>query len=334
MKDYIIPNAAHDVDDPAHPWPRCYPNTHTTTLASLESQVQEQDKSSTITWVSGGPDTGKSALAGSLCDILQAKGELGASFAFRSTVSDDARRGSVIATIAFQLGVSIPEMQPRLSKALAANPFIFQQSPQIQMEKLVIQPLLECRFDSHFARVIVVDGPDKYGNTTLQCRILTVLGEAAARLDGVLKFIIFTRPLPHITSAFQSEPFKPITAIFDLDNEHATTEEMQIVLQGKIKHIAALHGLSSTFEEGLLNFFASLSTSKNTFIYQNIVLKYVEMSLGCFEGGRRRLMTLVRDLTVIFKLDSIVVVLNSFVSTRVALFAELWSIFFLIDHCV
>ncbi|PPQ91958.1 hypothetical protein CVT25_004432 [Psilocybe cyanescens] len=262
FKDYILSNATHDADDPANPWPRCYPNTRTTTLASLESQAQEKDKRSTIIWVSGDPSSGKSAIAGSLCDILQAKGQLGASFFFRPG-EYDTKRG-FIATIAFHLAISIPSAQSHIAEVLAANPFIFQQSPQIQMEKLVILPLLECKLDS--SRVIVVDGLDMYGNITMQGRMLSVLGEAAARLDGMLKIVIFTRPQPNIANPFESELFKPITAFINLNDEPPTREEIRIVLEKEIGQIATLHCLSSDSEEVLVDLSASTAISAHPLV--------------------------------------------------------------------
>ncbi|KAJ6504078.1 hypothetical protein C8R47DRAFT_1038323 [Mycena vitilis] len=91
-----------------YPQPRCHPETRTEMLEDLHQWSSRTDPASSILWLQGPAGAGKSAIAQSLCQMLEAEGRLGASFFFKR---GNAYRGSankLFSTIAYQLASSGP----------------------------------------------------------------------------------------------------------------------------------------------------------------------------------------------------------------------------------
>ncbi|KAJ7238950.1 hypothetical protein C8J57DRAFT_1373310 [Mycena rebaudengoi] len=95
-------DASHDAGERSPP-PQCHPETRTDILAELRDWSLEAGPTSRILWLHGPAGAGKSAVAQTLCQDLQAEGRLGASFFFKR---GDASRGDgmkLFPTIAYHL---------------------------------------------------------------------------------------------------------------------------------------------------------------------------------------------------------------------------------------
>ncbi|KAF9461624.1 hypothetical protein BDZ94DRAFT_1128876, partial [Collybia nuda] len=121
-----------------------------------------------ICWIYGAPGTGKSHIARDIaaqCAILNI---LGGSFFFKRHSRASAE--SLVASIAYQLAVSIPEKRSQVGEAIENDPAILQKPLAVQMQKLIITPFLSgATEDSEALRsgstgssiVIVIDGLDE-----------------------------------------------------------------------------------------------------------------------------------------------------------------------------
>ena len=122
--DFSAPRAIHSSQERYDP-PKCHPNTRVAIRDKLMEWTTQQTvttKDSRILWFYGGPGTGKSAIAQTLAEALQSQDLLLATFFFSRTDSTRNTINPVAATIAFQIGTIIPDLQKLIVKALDNNP--------------------------------------------------------------------------------------------------------------------------------------------------------------------------------------------------------------------
>ncbi|KAJ7678025.1 hypothetical protein DFH06DRAFT_1465829 [Mycena polygramma] len=183
-----------------YPQPRCHPETRTEMLEDLRQWCSQTDFGSSVLWLHGPAGAGKSAIAQSVCQMMEAEGRLGASFFFKR---GDASRGSgnkLFSTIAYQLALCLPDLQQIISQLVEDDPSILDRTLSTQLQRLIIEPY------QHGIRsrplVVVIDGLDECKDQSIQREILISLGRAIN--DQLLPFqlLIASRPEPHIQELF------------------------------------------------------------------------------------------------------------------------------------
>ncbi|KDR77962.1 hypothetical protein GALMADRAFT_154998 [Galerina marginata CBS 339.88] len=253
FKGHIALDATHDTNSADNP--RCHPGTRTAVLQMLEDWAQtrsvDDSNPSHILWLFGPAKVGKSAIAGSFAAAQAKKHRLAASFFFppnsgASTNEDESQRLEkyLIPTIAFQMAFSIPELQPHIAEAVENNPIIFHQSAETQVEQLITVPVLSLTTSPVFRvpRTIVIDGLDKCGD---QQRILAIIQDTARRLAGRIKFLIFSRPEPHIITAFNLPALKSITHSMDLMADVNVFDELRVFLKDGFEQVRGARGIKA-----------------------------------------------------------------------------------------
>ena len=94
-------------------------------------------------WIRGPAGAGKSAIAQTLGERCKASGLLAATFFLSRTGSAERGDGDrVIPTLAQQLLRWFPEMKPHVLKAIGEDPFLFERSRGVQMQELLVNPLV------------------------------------------------------------------------------------------------------------------------------------------------------------------------------------------------
>jgi hypothetical protein len=119
--------------------------------------------------------------------MLPDKGLLFASFFFFRTASGRNSAQNFIATLSYQLALSIPATRPYIEQAIERDPLIFSLSLWIQAKALIISPLLAVvdnpSFDaSQYPRIVIIDGLDECHDPEKQCEILDVLSHILQNL--------------------------------------------------------------------------------------------------------------------------------------------------------
>jgi len=92
-------------------------------------------------WLYGAAGAGKSAIAHTVAEICETCGWLMASFFFWKTAGERNNANRFVATIAHQIALSIPASCELIAAAVDYNPFIFEQSVDVQLSKLITEPL-------------------------------------------------------------------------------------------------------------------------------------------------------------------------------------------------
>ncbi|KAJ7436898.1 hypothetical protein B0H11DRAFT_1885693 [Mycena galericulata] len=218
----IAGDALHD-SAARYPQPKCHPETRTKLLNDLwdwacgsEPQrnyissdsgsqncdwTAERPPSSKILWLHGPAGSGKSAIAQSFCQRLQAEGSLGGSFFFSRNDLLSGNGNRLFLTIAYQLALLLPELKRTILRSVENDPSIIHKSISTQLHKMIIEPCLEQPTVTGNL-VIVIDGLDECEGQDIQREILRLAGYAVHQKRLQLRFFVASRPEPHIKEMF------------------------------------------------------------------------------------------------------------------------------------
>ena len=93
-------------------------------------------------WLNGMAGTEKSTIARTVAQFFAEQRQLGASFFFKKGKGDRSTASRFFTTIATDLAAHVPGLIPSITKAIDADPAIFEKTLKDQFEKLILQPLL------------------------------------------------------------------------------------------------------------------------------------------------------------------------------------------------
>ncbi|KAJ7899385.1 hypothetical protein B0H13DRAFT_1622782 [Mycena leptocephala] len=217
-------DATHD-SEARFPQPRCHPETRKKMLDVLwnwtsgiepptvlifedyenvhaSNSSSSNTNSSPIVWLHGPAGAGKSAIAQSLCQNLEQEGRLGASFFFKRGHPSRGHAKQLIATIAYQLALHLPNFNRHISKSVESDPSLVDKSLSIQLQKLIVEPCQQST--SAQPLVVVIDGLDECEDKSIQQEILHSIGHTVNHNYLGLQFLVASRPEPHIHEVFTS----------------------------------------------------------------------------------------------------------------------------------
>jgi hypothetical protein len=157
-----------------------------------------------VTWLYGPAGTGKSAIMQMLARQLQDAKRLGGCFFFKRGHATCGNGRTLFATIAYQLALNVSWLKTPIGQIVEDDPSIVVRSIETQMERLIVEP---CR--PHADREVVnilIDGLDECEGHDIQEEILRVVWDSSSKCPIPLRFIVASRPEPHIRDVLDS-PF-------------------------------------------------------------------------------------------------------------------------------
>ncbi|KAJ6490123.1 hypothetical protein C8R45DRAFT_826211, partial [Mycena sanguinolenta] len=266
--------AIHDSIDNS-PQPKCHPETRTKMLKDLHEWALSTNRETTILWLYGPAGTGKSAIMQTLAGQLQDTGGLGGCFFFKR---DHATRGNgktLFATIAYQLALGVPWLRTPISQIVEANPSIVVLSTEIQMERLISEP---CRpYGNRDPVAILIDGLDECEGHNIQQEILRIIQNSSSKHPISLRFIIASRPEPHIREMFDLPVYIDKYRSFNVEQSFADVrkylcDEFSRIHREHSHTMASIPLLwpSPDVLEGLV------SKSSGHFIYASTIIKFID----------------------------------------------------------
>ena len=190
--------------------PKCHPKIRMAVLSKIMEWIKwEGDLHSFIMWLYGSAGVGKSAIVQTIAEMCEEEMILLASFFFSRT---DPSRNSVqplIATIAYQITLNIPDVQNSILRVIERDPLIFSKSLVVQFKSLIVEPLqhlVEAGFfnEPNSRRLVIIDGLDECFNPNVQRNILEVLTNAHRQHRLPLLFLFASRPEEHISHALNT----------------------------------------------------------------------------------------------------------------------------------
>ncbi|KAF5321295.1 hypothetical protein D9619_000196 [Psilocybe cf. subviscida] len=267
--------------------PTCHPQTRMALQDDVVGWVDEPPGGQLVTWMYGPAGAGKSAIAQTISQKLDAKGQLTASFFFSRTSSSEGRgdESALIATLAYQLSLSAPATKPFIARAVYRNKLIFDLSLDAQVQALITHPLTATHQDDagpQWPKVIVVDGLDECRkDDSAQSRVIRALIMGLRSIPRQnQKLFITSRPEHHIAAIFRD--YEPdLLRKMELNNDWNPDDDIRTFLNTGFADIRRSH----PYFEGhpadqtwpnRADIDTLVARSSGQFIYASVVIKYIK----------------------------------------------------------
>ncbi|RXW21989.1 hypothetical protein EST38_g3873 [Candolleomyces aberdarensis] len=260
LRQHAACGAMHDSDE-RYPPPKCHPGTRQAVRDRITGWYGFKTRPEKgIMWVHGPAGYGKSAVAQTVSDDLEAQQQelefnpVGATFFFWRTSPERNSPARFVITLAYQLAISIPELLPHIGHAITHNPMILKKSLEVQLARLIVKPFRALdNLDEMPNRLIIIDGLDECINSDQESRLEKKYAEDQERvqirvLDLIhtlqshklpLSFLIFSRPEVWIKQHMDSRVFKPVTEVVDLYKIGDNLHDVEVYLKAELSRIAA-----------------------------------------------------------------------------------------------
>jgi hypothetical protein len=248
--------------------------------------VRDADKVALILWLYGPAGSGKSAIAQTIAELLEKAGLLAAAFFFSRNAAGRNDKTPLVATLVYQLIISIPEILAHVLGALEQDPALFSHSIEAQIEALIVKPLNAVANDETLAptllsrpRLIILDGLDECRTTSSQTHILNALSTAVKHLNIPLCFLIASRPEQDIRQAFNDQSgLGSISFSIALDDTYQPDRDIEIFLRSTFDEIKRKHPAKAHFPTSWPSsedIHRLVKKSSGQFIFASTVAKYV-----------------------------------------------------------
>ena len=233
-------------------------------------------------WLFGPAGSGKSAIAKRIAELAAENGLLIATFFFSRTSPTRSIKDRLIATLAYQLALSIPDTRTHIEDAIGQDPAIFMKNIQTQIDTLLIKPLQSALPAQvvPFPKLFVIDGLDECNDIQAQIAILHAISHSLHKYNLPILFLVVSRPEQHIVTLFNSfKPLKFIHRRLALDDSYEPDSDIYLFFSDKFEEIKDTHPLRSTIptswptEQSLEKL---VRKSSGQFIYAATVIRFVE----------------------------------------------------------
>ncbi|KIM44060.1 hypothetical protein M413DRAFT_443122 [Hebeloma cylindrosporum] len=222
---WVSDGAAHDSAQHA---PKCHPDTRKTIIGEIMSWIEDPARTSSVLWFNGPAGAGKTAIAQSLCKLCAAAQWLAGSFFFSRLSPRRSNVEYLFSTIAFELSLAIPDVGKIIHEVVANDPSIPTKEPEIQLQKLILEPLQQVSEQPEHPIVIIIDGLDECDGEDVQSHILRLVGGIFQRPSCErICFIVTSRPEPWIHDEFTIEPLSSVTRQLFLGQTSEANEDIR-----------------------------------------------------------------------------------------------------------
>jgi hypothetical protein len=249
----------------------------------LCSPASAPETDTSILWLYGPAGAGKTAIARRVAELCQAQGLLLASFLFFRSDPKRNTMNPLVANIAYSVARVIPSTHELIINAIEADPLILTYSIEVQLTKLVLEPLqlLACQgyfFCGKFTRLVVIDGLDECLDKGAQTNLIQFLASTMARNQLPLKFLIVSRPEAHIKLAITLASEQTTISHLELNNDFLPDEDIRRFLTDKFREIKMCHPLRSgipSFWPSKQQMDALICKASGQFIYASLAVRFM-----------------------------------------------------------
>ena len=284
----IAPGAFYDSVRRYDP-PKCQPRTRAAIIDTIINWATNDPADCGMLWLYGPTGCGKSYIAQTVSQLCSERGFLAASFFFTKGTTGLNTEKHLMATLAHQISVSIPETRRFIAQAVESDPSVFAGPLDAQLQTLIVNPLLQAQ-QQHFgerrngsskrwARLIVIDGLDECQNANSQRFIVRILSTALIHQRVPLYILISSRPELPIRDSFNSYDLRDIIRTLVLDENYLPEADIRRYFWSRFENIKQTHPLrtyippnwpSSQIIQSLVQ------RSAGQFIYASTVIKFVD----------------------------------------------------------
>ena len=237
----------------------------------------------------GAAGCGKTTIMGTIAKECDDEKTLAASFFFSRSASDRPSENTrFIATLAYQLCLSIAEIRPHIANAIIRDPDVFSKSLSGQMTELLIKPLNNIAAEKDLKRltdqqrkVVVIDGLDECEGPgeNAQTEILDLLLLASSQPSSPLLFLIASRPEHTVQTYFSGHQMNSLMKGLPLDNKYGVDADIRTYLQARFAKIMETHPARDSIPKDWPDwddYQYLMEKASGQFIYVSVVMDFVE----------------------------------------------------------
>ncbi len=226
-----------------------------------------------IMWLNGPAGAGKSAIAQTIAERYK-DNRLAASFFFSRSTPDRGVADRLFLILAWKLARSIPETRPYIESALQMEPLLYAKSINIQFNQLIGKVFEHLRGLRPERTLIIIDGVDECATDQDQILFLTLIADALAHINIPLRFLICSRPEPHIKETFNLENMKDVTRVVILDEKFEPNDDIRRYVEDEFFRIFTKRNISPLPSNEDIHYLVSKASGQ--FIYASTVVKFIE----------------------------------------------------------
>ncbi|EKM52776.1 uncharacterized protein PHACADRAFT_53817, partial [Phanerochaete carnosa HHB-10118-sp] len=236
-----------------------------------------------LTGVAG---SGKSTIAQTVAAWCSERGYLGASFFCSRDNRECSDIQMIFPTIAYQLGLFIPEFREKTAEVMRREPHIQTTLVSHQLKCLIVDPLRELPAFPPCA--VVIDALDECKDDQATSLIVRALSEHVSDLTP-LKIFLTSRPVPNITHGFRSTGLLNATQHIILHEvpPDTTERDIGIFLQKKMADVRERYSLDRSWPSAE-QAARLVELSSRLFIYAATVIRFIEDANASDPDGRLR----------------------------------------------
>lgn len=240
-------------------------------------------------WLYGPTGCGKSYIAQTVSQLCFERGYLAASFFFARGIAGLNTEKHLMATLAHQISLSIPDTRRFIAQAVESDPSVFSGPLDAQLQTLIVNPLLQAQQlylgdrrsgpGKRWARLIVIDGLDECQNGNSQRYIVRVLSTALIHQRVPLYILVSSRPEPPIRDSFNSYDLRDIIRTLVLDENYLPDPDIRRYFWSRFESIKQNHPLRTYIPASWPSaqvIQSLVQRSAGQFIYASTVIKYVD----------------------------------------------------------
>jgi len=260
------------------------------TRVELSRELDDWEKSdidaATMMWAHGGAGTGKTALLLTFADFCKLHGRSAGAFFASNRIANCGDGDRIVATLAIQLIEALPSTKRYINKAIRKDRHLFTKGREVQMRKLIVEPIKEVARFTRFLKtmhvrsyptLIIIDGLDEITGKDVQSDIIRILGDAMKDVCLPLRFLIASRPEPHIVDAIghlQSR-FPGRVSQIDLSEDAMARRDIEVYLRKKFVEVRRMHPEVPPDWPGSDIISQLADKSSGHFIYATTVMAYI-----------------------------------------------------------
>jgi len=277
-----IPSASFEsTDSDIQTRVECTPGTRTQILEMLTAWTLDRN-GTPFFWLNGMAGTGKSTIAQSMCNQLDADGMLAASFFCSRSAGrgrNDARK--IVPTIVFQLAYHIPGFMQQICDVLR-KPDRTTQPIEKQLKTLFWEPLdsalvASASLSDDVPHIVVIDGLDECSDAGAQEFVRALLRRFENDLPIHLRFLLFSRSEKHIGTPIRATTVEVSRfQLHDIPQSDVTRDIRTYVEAGFSQMSSKREWGSEWYMQDDIDFI--VLQADVLFIYAATALKYLEAS--------------------------------------------------------
>ena len=171
----------------------------------------------------------------------------------------------------------MPETRPYTESALKREPLLYTKSIDVQFKQLIVD-VFESLFHDEPGQhpkksLVIIDGVDECAPEQRQTLLLTLIGNDMLLRKMSLRFLICSRPEPHIQETFNTETMKTATRAIALDDSFKPDDDIRRFLEDELICFFRKHRISPLPPDADIDCLVPMSSGQ--FIYTSIVVKFV-----------------------------------------------------------